>query len=266
MNAVNLLSTGMLAGFGLLIGALLFSDVAYLAFKGTSWQDVWQILISPDVINALKLSLVTSLITLVLVLATAIPIGYAVSRFRFPGHTVFNTIIDVPIVLPPVVIGISLLAFFGSPIGQGLKGMMRSMDLDIVSPIGIVVCQYLVSISYCIRTNVAAFDSVDPNLEEVALTLGCTPWQTFAKVTIPLAKNGLVAGGIIAWARAIGVFGPLMVFIGTGPRVQVMPTTMWLELSIGNIEVSLIVALISVTLAGIALTAVHHIAPGRIWS
>ena len=81
----------------------------------------------------------------------------------------------------------------------------------------------------------------------------------------PLARSGLVAGGIMAWARAIGVFGPLMVFVGTSPRVQVMPTTMWLELSIGDIETSLVVALLAVLMAGAALALVHWLLPGRKW-
>ena len=70
----------------------------------------------------------------------------------------------------------------------------------------------------------------------------------------------------MAWARAIGVFGPLMVFVGTGPRVQVMPTNMWLELNVGNIEVALVVSLITMTIAGAALVLVHYLAPGRSWT
>jgi len=96
--------------------------------------------------------------------------------------------------------------------------------------------------------------------------LGCSQWQAFRRVTLPMARNGLVAGGIMAWARAIGVFGPLMVFIGTGARVQVMPTSIYLELSIGNIETSLVIALVMVLLASVALALVHRLAPGRQWT
>ena len=80
-------------------------------------------------------------------------------------------------------------------------------------------------------------------------------------MTVPLARGGLVAGGVMAWARAVGVFGPLMVFVGTGPRVLVMPTTMWLELSIGNIETAVAIALIMLAMAVTALTLVHWLAP-----
>ena len=136
------------------------------------------------------------------------------------------------------------------------------MEISLVSGMGIVLCQYLVSISYCIRSVRTGFDGIDPRLEDVAHTLGCTQWQVFWKVSLPLAKNGIVAGCIMAWARGIGVFGPLMVFVGTAPRVRVMPTTMWLELSIGNVEVSLALALIMLIMAMGALVVVHVIAPG----
>ena len=85
-------------------------------------------------------------------------------------------------------------------------------------------------------------------------------------MTLPLARNGLIAGCVMAWARAIGVFGPLMVFVGTGSRVQVMPTNLWLELNVGNIENALVVALITMGIASIALVAAHCMAPGRKWS
>ena len=126
--------------------------------------------------------------------------------------------------------------------------------------------QFLVSISYCIRAAKASFDSINRDYENVALTLGGSPWQVFRHISLPLAGNGLIAGSVMAWARAIGVFGPLMVFVGTGPRVQVMPTQMWLELSIGNIEASLTIAIMMIVIAGTALAVVHKLTPGKEWS
>ena len=182
------------------------------------------------------------------------------------AHSIINTFVDMPIVLPPVVLGISLLAFFGSPIGNWIKEVLQHYGISLVSSVGIVMCQYIVSVSYCIRAMKASFDNVDQRLEHVSLTLGCSQEQTFLRVTLPLTRNGLIAGGIMAWARAIGVFGPLMVFVGTGSRVQVMPTKMWLELNVGNIENALVVSLVTMAIASIALVIVHYMAPGRKWS
>jgi len=264
--SLALVSMSMLCVFVILVMVLVLSDVFYLVNHNVGLERIIQIITTPAVRSAVMLSLVTSIITIILVMVTAIPAGYALSRYRFPGHTIVNTIVDVPIVLPPVVIGISLLAFFGTPAGAGIKQLLHTGGWSIISGIGIVLCQYLVSISYCIRATKASFDSVNREVEQVALTLGCTRWGAFRRVSIPLARNGLIAGGIMAWARAIGVFGPLMVFVGTSPRVQVMPTTLWLELSVGNIETALVIALISLCMASGALIVVHLLAPGKSWT
>ena len=260
------LTLGVLFVFILIIVLLIAADVAYLIKWKVGATRLWGILHSEMVLDCLKRSIVTSLISLVLILITAVPIGYALSRYRFRGHSIINTFVDLPIVVPPVVLGLSLLAFFGSPLGGWIKALLAGMGISLISSVGIVMCQYIVSVSYCIRAMKASFDGVDRQLEHVALSLGCSQWGAFRKVTLPLARNGLVAGGIMAWARAIGVFGPLMVFVGTGPRVQVMPTNMWLELNVGNIEVALVVSLITMTIAGAALVLVHYLTPGRSWT
>jgi molybdate transport system permease protein len=137
------------------------------------------------------------------------------------------------------------------------------MGISLVSWIGIVLCQYVMTMSYGIRSIKAAFDAAPRDLEQIACTLGCSQWQAFWRVSLPLARPGVIAGCILVWARGIGVFGPLMVFVGTGPRVQVMPTMMWLELSVGNIEVSLAIALIMLVMAGTGLTVVHFLLRDR---
>jgi molybdate transport system permease protein len=254
---------GMLALFAAAIITLIVSDVQYLRKQNVGLARLGEILQSEQVAGALRLSLITSFWALLLVLAFAIPIGYALSRLRFPGRSLLNSLVDIPIVLPPIVLGISLLAFFGTGAGRSLQAWLDTLDRSFVSTLKIVLCQFLVSVSYCIRSMKASFDGVDRRLEDVATSLGCSSVGVFLRVTLPLAVSGLVAGGVMAWARAIGVFGPLMVFVGTSARVEVMPTTMWLELSIGHIEVSLVVALISIALAGYALALVHYVTGGK---
>ncbi len=160
-------------------------------------------------------------------------------------------------------VGISLLAFFGFGFGADINAFLDGYDISLSSWIGIVMCQYLIAVSYCIRTVKSAFDDVGEKYEHVALILGCTPIKAFFKVSIPLAGNGIIAGFVMSWARAIGIFGPLMAFVGTSSEVQVMPTAIWLELSTGNIEASIMMALVMIMLAGAALTFVHWIAPGK---
>jgi molybdate transport system permease protein len=255
------LCLGLLAMFAMLIALLLLADLSYLSSKGLSLRDIFGLLAQKRVVFALRMSVATSLTTLLLILLTAIPIGYALSRYRFAGRVLANTIIDVPIILPPVVTGISLLALFSFGLGRPFKQGLSALNISLVSGLGIVMCQYLVAVSYCIRSAKTAFEGVPRGLEQVARVMGCSDWNVFWRVSVPLARNGLVAGGVMAWARAIGVFGPLMVFVGTGPRVLVMPTTLWLELSIGNIETAIAIALIMLALAGAALSLVHWLAP-----
>ncbi|HUS47225.1 MAG TPA: ABC transporter permease [Phycisphaerae bacterium] len=265
INALSVTSLVMLALFVLIILALIAADIFYVASGKATAERVFAGLFSAQVGHAIWMSLVTSLITLVLVIVFSIPAGYALSRFRFPGRAIVNALVDTPIVMPPVVTGLSLLVFFGTPLGRMIKYALESADWSLTSAIGIVLCQFFVSTSYSIRTAAAAFDLVDRGLEQVALTLGCTRTQAFRRVTLPLARSGLLAGCIMAWARAIGIFGPIMVFVGTGPRVLVMPTTIWLELSVGNIEISLAVALVMLAFAGAGLAVVHALEGGGRW-
>jgi molybdate transport system permease protein len=247
----------------LVVVGLVAADVLYLINQGLSLSDVWKLFTARTVVRALKVSLVTSLATLGLVVVTAIPAGYALSRFRFPGRALVNAIVDAPIFLPPVVVGVSLLAFFGFGLGHCIKQALDGIGVSLVSWIGIVLCQYVITMSYGIRSVKAAFDACPTDLEHVAWTLGCSQWQAFWRISLPLARPGVLAGCILVWARGIGVFGPLMVFVGTGPRVQVMPTMMWLELSVGNIEVSLAIALIMLVMVGAGLTVVHFLVGDR---
>ena len=262
-NFLSIVTLAFLVLFVLAIVVLVAADVAYLLQRRVS---LWDVLTSAEVLAAIQLSAITSVISLLLVIVLSVPVGYALSRCRFRGHSIINAIVDVPIVLPPIVIGLSLLAFFGTWVGEAIKEGLRTAGWTLRSAIGIVLCQFFVSVSYSIRATKASFDAVDPRLEAVAMSLGCSPWGAFRRVTLPLARSGLIAGSVMAWARAIGVFGPLMVFVGTSEDVVVMPTAMYLELSTGRSEVALAIALVAVLIAGAALAVVHWLAPGRKWS
>ena len=126
---------------------------------------------SPFIVDALCLSVVTSVITTAIALLFAIPMGYALSRYSFPGRVLADTIVDIPIVFPPLVAGLTLLIFF-SQTGVG-RWVEEDLGLKFVfEPKGIVLCQFVVSASFAIRSIKTAFDEVDRRLENVALTLG----------------------------------------------------------------------------------------------
>jgi molybdate transport system permease protein len=222
-------------------------------------KTVYSVMQSPAILAAMRLSAATSGVTVCLCVLFAIPMGYALSRYRFPGHLLVDTLVDLPMVLPPVVVGVSLLVFFQTAAGRWLQAHGPQFVYTVK---GIVLCQFLVAASYAVRASKAAFDSTDVDLEHLALTLGCTHMQAFRWVALPQARNGIVAGAILAWAKAVGLFGPLMVFAGAvRMKTEVMPTTIFLELSIGEIERALAVSLVMLALAAAALIAVRVLSP-----
>jgi molybdate transport system permease protein len=278
---VSVLSVGALAVFVLAVLVLIAVDIGY-----TRAGPLVEVLHSRAIRHAIWLTLVTTAVSLVVVIAFAVPVGYALSRYRFPGSVVVDAVVDLPIVLPPIVIGISLLVLFQTPAGRWVQavewpaavrdwiaaypawlGWLGARPLEFVyTPKGIVLCQFFASASYGIRAAQAAFDGSDRRLEDLALTLGCTHGQAMRMVALPMARSGLVAGAVLAWAKAVGLFAPLMIFAGTvRMKTEVLPTTVYLELSIGRIEPALAVALVMLALAMAALVVIHGLGAGRQW-
>lgn len=244
-----------LAFFVVSISLLIIADILYIDKKA-----VVTVLTSGFIQHALWLSIWTSFATTFISLLFAVPMGYALSRFRFPGRSLADSIVDLPIVFPPLVAGLTLLVFFSqTALGRWIQ---EDLGLEFVfQPKGIVLCQFVVTASFAIRFAKTAFDEVDRRFENVALTLGCTKWGSFWRMSLPLAKNGIIAGGILTWARAFGIFGPLMIFVGSfRGRTEVLSSTVFLEQSVGNLEVALAVALLMILIAFIALLIIRLVA------
>lgn len=238
--------------FILFVLVLIITDVFYVDRKA-----VLTVLSSKFILHALWMSIWTSLVTTLIALLFAVPMGYALSRFRFPGHILVDAVVDLPIVFPPLVAGLTLLVFFSqTALGRWIQ---EDLGLEFVfQPKGIVLCQFVAAASFAIRSAKTAFDDVDRRYEHVALTLGCTQWGGFRRVSLPLARNGIIAGGILTWARAFGLFGPLMIFVGSfRGRTEVLSTTIFLEQSVGNLEVALAIALLLIFVALIAVTGIR---------
>lgn len=249
--AVTLL---FVAVFVVFILGLILADIFYI-----DREAIMTVLTAPFVRQSLWISVWTSCTTTAISLLFAIPMGYALSRFRFPGRFLADTIVDLPIVFPPLVAGLTLLIFFRqTPIGLFIED---TLGIEFVFQAkGIVLCQFFVAASFAIRSAKTAFDDVDIRGENVALTLGCTRWGSFRYVALPLAKNGIIAGGILTWARSFGLFGPLFVFVGgLRGRTEVLSSTIFLEQAVGNLEVALAIALLAIFIALISLLTIRAI-------
>jgi molybdate transport system permease protein len=242
----------VLVGFLVFVLTLIVTDLFYIDRSA-----FLTVLTSGFVRHALWMSLWTSAVTTILSLLCAIPIGYFLSRHRLRGQALIDTILDLPIVFPPLVAGLTLLVFFSrTALGQYIE---KDLGLEFVFQArGIVLCQFMVSASFAIRSSITSFSDVDRRYEQVALTLGCTQWQSFYRVALPLAQGGIIAGAVLTWARAFGLFGPLLIFVGSfRGRTEVLSTTIFLEQSVGHLEVALAVALLMILIAVIALCAIR---------
>lgn len=250
---------------------LIIADLLYVTKESLS-----ETLLSKDIQSALILSIITSIITTLLSIIFAIPSAYALSRLKIKGSIVFDIIIDLLIVIPVLVVGVSLLVFFRlgttleqSPIFllQGIGVTIQKLgEFFIYKKSGIVLAQFFCSIPFAVRVIKSTFDSLDPRTENVALTLGCTRGMAFWKITLPLARKGIVAGAVLAWARAFGLFGPVSIVAGSvRQKTEVLPTSIFLEISIGRLEVAIAISLLMIFIASGVLVLMRTISGGNLF-
>ena len=203
---------------------------------------------SQFVVMAIQLSLVTTLTTLLIVITFGTPIAYFNARHRYRGKRIIETIIDLPIVLPPAVAGIALLLAFGR---RGLLGQyLNIFGINIAfTTTAVILAQLFVSSPFYIRQATTSFEDADPEYERAARTLGASPSATFFRVTAPIALNGLVSGALMTWARALGEFGATLLFAGNLPGVtQTMPLAIYTALE-SNLDAAVYLAVILVLIS-----------------
>jgi molybdate transport system permease protein len=164
--------------------------------------------------DALRVTLKTNLIAQALILLVGTPSAYLVARHRFPGRALVVTLIELPLVLPPAVAGIGLLAAFGR-FGL-LGGTLSALGVTVgLTQTAVVLAVMYVASPYYLRQAVAAFEALDGNLLDASRTLGAGPGRTFVRVALPLAGGGLAAGAALSFARGIGEFGATIMFAGS---------------------------------------------------
>lgn len=243
---------GLSSCFVLLIVLLLAADLMF-----TSLMDFREALAKPEIQAAFRLTMLSCTVAAILSIWVATPLGYLLARYRFPGRWLIDTLVDIPIVLPPLVLGLSLLILFHLPIGGWeLEAWLRDevgFGVAFQWP-AVILAQFSVACAFAVRTMRVTFDQINPRAEDVARTLGCNRSQAFLFVALPQAWKGMIAGATIAWARSLGEFGPILVFAGsTRMRTEVLSTTVFLELSIGRLDAAVAVSLLMVAMAVIVL-------------
>ncbi len=208
---------------GALFALFVAAPLGALLWRAAAGGDLLASVQKPLVRDALRLSLATSLLTLVVVVALGTPLAYVLARARFPGKRLLDTLIDLPIVLPPVVAGVALLMAFGR---RGVfGGLLRGLGIELAfTTTAVIIAQVFVSAPFYIRAAKVGFQSVDVTLEQMAYTLGVSRVRTFFRVTLPLARPAVLGGVVLCWARALSEFGATMMFAGNFSGVtQTMP-------------------------------------------
>ena len=219
---------------------LILADMSY-----TSPNEIINALKSEEIQYSIKLSLISCTITMILSLIVAIPLGYFMARYEFRFKKFIDAVLDIPIILPPLVIGLSLLILFNQ---TPLKGFLDLFGISVsFTVVSVIIAQFTVACAFAIRTMYITFLQINNRQEQVALTLGCNQRQSFFYVLLPQAKNGILTAGALAWARALGEFGPLLIFSGsTRMRTEVLSVSVYLEITTGKIEAAVAVSIIMI--------------------
>ncbi len=253
----SLTGLGALLAFAL-VGLLLLPLIALGLSTGPA--DLAAGLSHPDFLPALGLSLRTTTLALALTLLGGTPLAWWLARSRSRLAGVIAVVVDLPIVVPPAVIGVALLMTYGE---RGLLGpLLQGADLELVfTPAAVVIAQLVVSAPFYVQAATSAFREIDPDLGIVARTLGASPTVAFFRVALPVAAPGLVGGASLAWARSLGEFGATLLFAGNmGGRTQTMPLAIFTALE-SDLRLAVVFSLVLVAVGALLLVAVRL--PGR---
>ncbi|MFE2544489.1 molybdate ABC transporter permease subunit [Actinacidiphila glaucinigra] len=254
------LGSGMRRGvpLPLLVPALLglaFLIVPLIALiVRTPWHSLPEQLASPEVWQALQLSLLCATAATAVSLVLGVPLAWLLARTDFPGRGLVRALVTLPLVLPPVVGGVALLMALGR---NGIVGKWLDAWFGITLPFttaGVVVAEAFVAMPFLVISVEGTLRAADPRYEEAATTLGASRFTAFRRVTLPLIAPGVAAGAVLAWARALGEFGATITFAGNFPgRTQTMPLAVYLALqSDPEAAIALSLVLLTVSIAVLA--------------
>ncbi len=238
-----------LLGLGFLVGPL----VGLLL--RTPWQRLPELLASPAVADALRLSLVASATATVVCVILGVPLAWLLVQPGLPGRSILRALVTVPLVMPPVVGGVALLMLFGR---NGVLGSPLAALTGFTIPFtttAVILAEAFVALPFLVLSVEGALRSADRRYEEAAATLGADRLTTFRRVTVPLVLPGIASGAVLAWARALGEFGATVTFAGNFPgRTQTMPVAVYLALESNPQEaLALSVVLLAVSVLLLAL-------------
>jgi molybdate transport system permease protein len=248
-----------------LLAAFLGLPLAGLLLRAASAGQLLGDFQLPMVLDALRLSVLTTLLVLLLSLTFGSPLALLLARRTFPGKILLDTLVDLPIVLPPAVAGLALLLTFGRNglLGPTLDGVGIELPFTTVA---VILASMFVATPFYVRAARSGFLIVPPELEEAARLEGATEWQVFRHITAPVAAPALFGGAILCWARALGEFGATIMFAGSlAGRTQTMPLAIYAALATNldaAVALSVLLLAISCVLLVLARAWLHTTTEG----
>jgi molybdate transport system permease protein len=247
-------ATAVTMAFLLVPIAAIFAELSLPELRAGLTSEVTQ--------DALRVTAETNLIALALIVAFGTPTAYFLASRQFAGRALLVTLVELPLVLPPAVAGIGLLAAFGS-LGL-LGGAVDALGLEIAfTKVAVVLAVTFVASPFYVRTAIAAFEAVDRDLVAAARTLGAGPGRTFLRVALPLASGGLGAGAALAFARGLGEFGATIMFAGSLQGVtQTLSLAVYQEFDV-DFDTALAIGGLLVVASALVLLAVKLLFPWR---
>lgn len=231
-------------GFRLVFGGVVLFLVlifAGLIYYGVG-DDFGALFANPEFQFAISFTLKTTILATLITVLTALPSGFVLARNRFPGKILVDTLLDLPLVLPPIVSGVALLIVFGPILGE----VLNRVGIRIVfTTWGVIVAQWFIALPFAVKMFQEAFAAVDTRYEKIARTLGYTPVMVFIKVTLPMAKRGIGAGIAMTWARTLGEFGATAMLAGViQMKTETLSVAIYLNMSIGELRFALAISIL----------------------
>ncbi len=259
-------SSGKIRRFATYLGAgfLILAVTLYLAlpiaalFFRTTPDLFFSSLSDPQVMSALWLSLVTTTISLAIVILVGTPFAYVHTRCTYPGKVLVDTLIDLPLVLPPAVAGVALLVLYGRVGFLGRYFNMFGISIAFTT-LAVIMAQIFVASPFYLRQAKSLFEQFELSYEHAARTLGASPVRTFLTITLPLTASGLVSGAVMTFGRALGEFGATIMFAGNLPGVtQTMPLAVYVGME-GNLTMGLTISILLVLISFVIMIAVRYL-------
>ena len=242
----------------LLLIVLFYVVVLLLTFQSYPPVKIVHILRAPDVLHAIFLSLSTATVASLIAMTLGVPTAYFLARREFTGKVWVDALLDVPVFVSPIAVGALLLIAFSSAQGR----WMQTHFMEIVFEVpGIIIAQAAIVTALAVRLMKATFEAIPPRYEKVARSLGCTEWMAFRRVVLPLSKGGLMASGILVWARALGEFGATVTLAGaTENKTATIPTSIYLSFASADVNRALTLVVILMLTAMIGLVGLRKVA------